>query len=232
MSHRIHDIPENDRPRERLLRLGPQALSDAELLALFINTGTKGENALQIGERMLREHRSLRELTRLEPAALTKIKALGPAKAAKLAAAFEIGRRAARETSQRDIVLDHPRSVYEFIGPELQALSYESVRLLLLTTKLTLLRAEEIFRGSLNECTAAPRDILKKALTHNAHAFILIHNHPSGDPAPSDADRRLTRRLREASETMGLLLQDHVIIGSPSESRELPYFSFREHGLL
>jgi len=150
MSHRIHDIPENDRPRERLLRLGPQALSDAELLALFINTGTKGENALQIGERMLREHRSLRELTRLEPAALTKIKALGPAKAAKLAAAFEIGRRAARETSQRDIVLDHPRSVYEFIGPELQALSYESVRLLLLTTKLTLLRAEEIFRGSLN----------------------------------------------------------------------------------
>jgi DNA repair protein RadC len=210
----------------------PLALSDAELLALFINTGTKGENALQIGERLLREHRSLRELTRQEPAALTKIKALGPAKAAKLAAAFEIGRRAARESLQRDIVLDHPQRVYEFIGSELQALSYESVRLVLLTTKLTLLRAEEIFRGSLNECTAAPRDILKKALIHSAHAFILIHNHPSGDPAPSDADRRLTRRLREASETMGLLLQDHLIIGSPSESRELPYFSFREHGLL
>jgi len=232
MSRRIHDIPESDRPRERLLRLGPQALSDAELLALFINTGTQGENALQIGERMLREHGSVRALSRLEPAVLTEIKALGPAKAAKLAAAFEIGRRAARETSQRDIVLNHPRGVYEFIGPELQALSYESVRLVLLTTKLTLLRAEEIFRGSLNECTASPRDILKKALIHNAHAFILLHNHPSGDPTPSDAARRLTRRLREASETMGILLQDHLVIGTPSESRELPYFSFREHGLL
>ena len=232
MSHRIHDIPENDRPRERLLRLGPQALSDAELLALFINTGTKGENALQIGERLLREHGSIRGLSRLEPVALTDIKALGPAKAAKLAAAFEIGRRAARETSQRDIVLDHPRSVYEFIGPELQALAYESVRLILLTTKLTLLRSEEVFRGSLNECTATPRDLIRKALIHNAHAFILLHNHPSGDPAPSDADRRLTRRLRDAAETMGVPLQDHLIIGTPSESRALPYFSFREHGLL
>lgn len=231
MSHRIHDIPESDRPRERLLRLGPQALSDAELLALFINTGTKGENALQIGERMLRERGSLRALSRLEPAALTDIKALGPAKAALLAAGFEIGRRA-RDERQPDIVLNDPRRVYEFMGPELQALGHESVRLILLTTKLTVMRSEEIFRGSLSECTATPRDLIRKALIHNAHAFILLHNHPSGDPTPSDADRRLTRRLREASETMGILLQDHLIIGTPSESRELPYFSFREHALL
>lgn len=231
MSHRIHDIPENDRPRERLLRLGPQALSDAELLALFINTGTKGENALQIGERMLREYGSIRDLARLEPAALTRIKSLGPAKAAKLAAAFEIGRRA-REASQPDILLNEPQRVYQFIGPELQALGYESVRLILLTTKLTLLRTDEVFRGSLNECTATPRDLIRKALIHNAHAFILLHNHPSGDPTPSDADRRLTRRLRDAAETMGVPLQDHLIIGTPSDSRLLPYFSFREHGLL
>ena len=231
MSHRIHDIPENDRPRERLLRLGPQALSDAELLALFINTGTKGENALQIGERMLRDYGSIRDLSRLEPAVLTEIKALGPAKAAKLAAAFELGRRA-REASKPDILLDHPRAVYDFIGPEMQALGYESVRLILLTTKLTLMRCEEIFRGSINESTAAPRDLIRKALVHNAHAFILVHNHPSGDPAPSDADRRLTRRLRDAAETMGVILQDHVVIGTPSESRAQPYFSFREHGLL
>ncbi|MBL9132939.1 MAG: DNA repair protein RadC [Verrucomicrobiaceae bacterium] len=231
MSHRIHDIPENDRPRERLLRLGPQALSDAELLALFINTGTRGENALQIGARMLRDYGSILDLSRLDPAALTSIKALGPAKAAKLAAAFELGRRA-RDSSTADVLLDQPRRVYDYIGPELQALGYESVRIILLTTKLTLLRSDEIFRGSLNECTATPRDILKKALLHNAHALILIHNHPSGDPAPSDADRRLTRRLRDAAETMGLPLQDHLIIGTPSDSRPLPYFSFREHGLL
>lgn len=231
MSHRIHDIPENDRPRERLLRLGPQALSDAELLALFINTGTKGENALQIGERMLREFGSIRDLSRLEPAALTEIKALGPAKAAKLAAAFELGRRA-REASSPDIVLDHPRAVYDFIAPELQALGHESVRLILLTTKLTLMRCDEIFQGSINESLAVPRDLIRKVLVHNAHAFILVHNHPSGDPAPSDADRRLTRRLREASETMGVLFQDHLIVGAPSKSRERPYFSFREHGML
>ncbi len=232
MSHRIQDIPENDRPRERLLRLGPQALSDAELLALFINTGTKGENALQIGERLLREHRSLRDLSRMEPVALTEIKALGPAKAAKLAAAFEIGRRAARETAQKDILLNSPISVYEFAGPEMQALSYESVRLILLTTKLTLMRMDELFRGSLNECSASPRELLRKALVHNAFAMILLHNHPSGDPTPSDADRRITRRLRDAAATMDIPLQDHIIIGSPSESRVTPYFSFREHGMI
>ncbi|HEY1052933.1 MAG TPA: DNA repair protein RadC [Prosthecobacter sp.] len=232
MSHRIQDIPENDRPRERLLRLGPQALSDAELLALFINTGTKGENALQIGERLLREHRSLRDLSRMEPVALTEIKALGPAKAAKLAAAFEIGRRAARETAQRDILLDSPISVYEFAAPEMQALNYESVRLILLTTKLTLMRMDELFRGSLNECSASPRELLRKALVHNAFAIILLHNHPSGDPTPSDADRRITRRLRDAAATMDIPLQDHIIIGSPSESRVTPYFSFREHGMI
>ena len=228
---RIHDIPENDRPRERLLRLGPQALSDAELLALFINTGTKGENALQIGQRILSEYGSILDLSRLDPAALTEIKSLGPAKAAKLAAAFELGRRS-REASQSDIVLNEPNLIYKFIGPELQALGHESVRVILLTTRLTLLRTDEVFRGSLNECTAAPRDLLRKALIHNAYAFILIHNHPSGDPTPSDADRRITRRLREAAEATGLLLQDHLIIGTPSESRVLPYFSFKEHGML
>jgi len=228
---RIHDIPENDRPRERLLRLGPQALSDAELLALFINTGTKGENALQIGQRILREYGSILDLSRLDPVALTEIKALGPAKAAKLAAAFELGRRS-REASQSDIILNEPSLIYKFIGPELQALGHESVRVILLTTRLTLLRTDEVFRGSLNECTAAPRDLLRKALIHNAYAFILIHNHPSGDPTPSDADRRITRRLREAADATGLILQDHIIIGTPSESRALPYFSFKEHGML
>jgi DNA repair protein RadC len=229
---RIHDIPENDRPRERLLRLGPQALSDAELLALFINTGTQGENALQIGQRILRDHKSLRDLSRLEPAVLSKIKALGPAKTAKLVAAFELGRRAAQEASHVEVILDRPQRIYDYIGSEMQSLAQESVRIILLNTRLAVIRAEEVFKGSLNECVSHPRDLLRKALIHNAHAFVLIHNHPSGDPAPSDADRRITRRLREASEATGVLLQDHIIIGTPSESRALPYFSFKEHGML
>ncbi len=231
MSHRIHDIPENDRPRERLLRLGPQALSDAELLALFINTGTHGENALQIGQRLLREHSSLRQLARMEPVALTQIKSLGPAKAAKLAAAFELGRRSGQQ-DPAEVLLTTPQSIFDYIGPGMQALGYESVRIILLTTRLALMRSDEIFRGSLNESVANPRELLRQALIHNAFAFILVHNHPSGDPTPSDADRRITRRLREGAQTLGLLLQDHLIIGTPSESRPLPYFSFKEHGML
>ena len=229
---RIHDIPENDRPRERLLRLGPQALSDAELLALFINTGTKGENALQIGQRILRDYKSLRDLSRLEPAVLRKIKALGPAKTALLAAAFELGRRSAQEPSHAEIILDRPQRIYEYIAPEMQALGHESVRIILVNTKLAVMRSEEAFKGSLNECVAHPRDLLRKVLIHNAYAFILVHNHPSGDPTPSEADRRITRRLREASEATGLFLQDHMIIGTPADSRPLPYFSFKEHGML
>lgn len=228
---RIHDIPENDRPRERLLRLGPQALSDAELLALFINTGTRGENALQIGQRLLRDHKSLRGLSRLEPAVLRRIKALGPAKTAKLAAAFELGRRA-QQTTDAEVILNRPQDIYDYIGSEMQALGHESVRIILLNTKLAVIRSEEAFRGSLNECVSHPRDLLRKVLIHNAYAFILVHNHPSGDPAPSDADRRITRRLREASEATGVTLQDHIIIGAPSAERAQPYFSFREHGML
>lgn len=229
---RIHDMPENDRPRERLLRLGPQALSDAELLALFINTGTQGENALQIGQRLLRDYKSLRDLSRLEPAVLSKIKALGPAKTAKLAAAFELGRRAAQEPAQRETILDSPQRIYEYIGPEMQALGHESVRIILLNTKLAVVRSEEVFRGSLNECVAQPRDLLRKVLIHNALSYILVHNHPSGDPTPSKADCSITRRLKEASELTGLILQDHLIIGAPSASRTVPYFSFREHGMM
>jgi len=148
---RIHDIPENDRPRERLLRLGPQALSDAELLALFINTGTKGENALQIGQRILRDYKSLRDLSRLEPAVLRKIKALGPAKTALLAAAFELGRRSAQEPSHAEVILDRPQRIYDYIAPEMQALGHESVRIILVNTKLAVMRSEEAFKGSLNE---------------------------------------------------------------------------------
>lgn len=229
---RIHDMPENDRPRERLLRLGPQALSDAELLALFINTGTQGENALQIGQRLLRDYKSLRDLSRLEPAVLSKIRALGPAKTAKLAAAFELGRRAAQEPAHMETILNSPQRIYDYIGPEMQSLGYESVRIIMLNSKLAVARSEEVFRGSINECVAQPRDLLRKVLIHNALTYILVHNHPSGDPTPSEADRRITRRLKEASDVTGLILMDHLIIGAPSASRAVPYFSFKEHGML
>jgi DNA repair protein RadC len=228
---RIHDIPEEDRPRERLLRLGAGVLSDAELLAIFINTGIKGENAIQVAQRLLHDQGSLRNLSRIEAAELVKMKALGPAKAAHLAAAFELGRRAVQQEA-REVPLNSPDLAYKYIGSELQALNHESVRILLLNTRLCLMRHEELFRGTLNESMAHPREVIQKVLTHKAFAFILVHNHPSGDPAPSDADKRLTRRLKDAAELFNIVFVDHLIVGTPAEGRSQPYFSFKECGLL
>ncbi|MCA1963718.1 MAG: DNA repair protein RadC [Prosthecobacter sp.] len=228
---RIHDMPEDDRPRERLLRLGAGALSDAELLAIFINTGVKGENALQVAQRLLREQGSLRNLSRIEAGELAHMRALGPAKAAHLAAAFELGRRA-EQAAFKETPLENAEQVYRFIGAELQSLSHESVRIILLNQRLCLMRQDELFRGTVNETSAHPREIVKKVLAHHAPAFVLVHNHPSGNPEPSDADRRLTRRVKDAADLMGLTFVDHVIIGCPAEGRVRPYFSFRDHGLL
>ena len=231
MSHRIHDIPEQDRPRERLLRLGPGALSDAELLAIFINTGVKGENAIQVAQRILGEFRSLRELSRQEPESLVRNKALGPAKAAHLAAAFELGRRAEKE-SPNETHLQTPDEVYQFLGAEMQSLNHESVRVILLNTRYALIRYDEVFKGALNESVCHPREILRKAIVHSAHAFILVHNHPSGDPSPSDSDLRMTRRIRESADILKIEFCDHIIIGAPGGSRSRHWFSFRESGMI
>lgn len=231
MSHRIHDLPTHDRPRERLLRLGPASLTDAELLAIFINTGVRGENAIQVAARLLREHQNLRGLSREDADLLARHRGIGPAKAAHLAAAFELGRRAERQ-SMTEQPLDRPELVYQFLAAELQALHHEVMRVLLLNTKLCFIRQEQVSQGTLNETSAHPREILKKAIAHSAYAFVVVHNHPSGDPTPSDADRRLTRRLREVAEIMGIVFVDHVIIGSRHEARPQAYFSFKEAGML
>ena len=231
MAQRIHDIPEQDRPRERLLRLGASALSDAELIGIFINTGVPGENAVQIGQRLLSDYRGLLQLSRRDSKELSKQHGLGPAKAAVLAAAFELGRRANRE-ERRDVPLDNAERVFDYLGLELQALNHEEVHILLVNTKLCLTHAERIFQGGLAESVAHPREILKKALVHSAHGFIVAHNHPSGDPTPSEADRHFTRTLRQVSEVMKVAFLDHVIIGHTTAERTRPYFSFREAGLL
>ena len=231
MGTRIHDIPEEDRPRERLIRLGASALSDAELIGLFIHTGVPGENAVQIAQRMLREFDGLRNLSRQDISQLLDTHGLGKAKAALVAAAFELGRRAARE-SLRELPMDDPQVIFDYMAAELQSLNHEEVHVLLLSTRLTLLKSECVFQGSLNESVAHPREILKKALVSNAHAFAIVHNHPSGDPTPSNSDREFTRRLRDCAELMRLKFLDHLIIGHPAEHRPRPYFSFREAGLI
>jgi DNA repair protein RadC len=230
MSLRIHDLPEGDRPRERLLEQGAESLSHAELLAIFINTGLKGENAIQMATRLLNECKNLRTLSRRTAKELSKFRGLGPAKAAHIAAAFELGRRAATE----DVIerrMDEPSLVYDLLSAGMAQLNQEVLHVLVLNTRMKLVHNEEVTKGTLNESVAHPRDIIGCALKHNAHAFILAHNHPSGDPSPSEADRQLTRRIRDAAELMKIIFADHVIIGAPRAGAKA-YFSFREAGML
>jgi DNA repair protein RadC len=227
---KIRELPEQERPREKLSSLGAGALSDSELIAILLRTGIPGTNAVELGRQLIQRFGSLSELARAGVPELRKVKGLGLAKAVQLAAAFGLATRLARESIART-PLDRPQLIYELLGAEMRQLGKESLRVVLLDTKLRLLRVEEISLGSLNECIAHPRDILRPAVTHNAFAFVLVHNHPSGDPAPSDADRRLTVRIAEAGKLLNVSFFDHIILGAPAAGRQ-PYFSFREAGVI
>lgn len=228
---RILEMPASDRPREKADKHGIGALTDAELLAIFIRTGRPGRNALAIASELIENSGGLVPLSRDTAMEIRKrVSGIGKAKSLELAAAFEIGKRLARSREERP-VLDTPERIYQVFGQEFQALRRESLRVILLDTKLRLLLTEEIALGSINECVAHPREIFRPAIIHSAYAVVLIHNHPSGDPQPSAADRRLTSTLREAAALLQINLIDHLILGSPDGGR-LPYFSFRDSGLL
>ena len=229
-SLKIHELPEQERPREKLAALGAEALSDSELIAILLRTGLKGVNAVDLGRELIRGFGSLAGLSRASVTELAKVKGVGQAKAVQLAAAFGLASRLAKE-SLVATPLDTPARIYELLGTEMRQLGKESVRVVLLDAKLRLLRVEEVSLGSLNECLAHPREILRPAVMHNAYAFILVHNHPSGDPSPSEADRRLTVRMADAARLLQVTFSDHVIIGSPAPGHA-PYFSFREAGII
>jgi DNA repair protein RadC len=230
-SQRIQDMPESERPREKMERHGAAALSDAELLALFFRTGLPGLSAIDIGRLLLRKYGSLTALSRQKTSEIQKQKGLGPAKAMDLAAAFELGKRLAREETVQQ-KMDTPEKIVALLGPELRAEPCEVLKVVLLSTRGTLLAVEEISRGGLTETIAHPREVLQAAMRHSAFAFILVHNHPSGDPTPSAADLTLTHRVRDAAGLMLIQFADHVIIGAPSADRPLGYHSFRERGMI
>ena len=225
----IQELPEHERPRERLAAHGAAALSDSELIAILLRTGCVGANAVEVAQQLVMEFGSLSGLARASVAELARIKGVGPAKAVQLAAAFGLASRLARENLDRRTV-ETPVQVWDLLGAEMRALQTESLRVILLDTKYKLLRVVEIFRGSLNECLAHPREIFRPAvLPLGLCAHHLVHNHPSGDPSPSRADRKLTMQLREAATLMQIALLDHIILGSGDGGRQ-PWFSFREAG--
>jgi DNA repair protein RadC len=229
-SSRIQDMPYESRPREKLAALGPAALDNSELMALFISTGTKGRSAIDIGRDLISKYGSMGALGGLPVSELSKEKGLGLAKASKLAAAFELGTRVARE-QMRDTPLDTPELIHDFFGPQLRHLSQEQVIVAVLDTRLRHIGTTLVSVGTVSESTAHPREVIRPVITRGAHGFVLIHNHPSGDPSPSRADEMVTRRIVEAAKLMQVCFFDHIIIGRPSPGR-LPYYSFREAGLI
>jgi DNA repair protein RadC len=230
LSSRIQDMPYDQRPREKLASLGPAALDNAELMALFISTGMKGRSAIEIGRDLIAKYGSMAALGGLPVAELSKIKGLGLAKASKLAAAFELGTRVARE-QLRDVSLETPELIHNFFGPQLRHLSQEQVMVAVLDSRLRHMATTVVSVGTVNDSSAHPREILRPVITRGAYGFILIHNHPSGDPSPSRADEIVTRRVIDAAKLMQVCFLDHVIIGRPSPGRA-PYYSFREAGLV
>ena len=230
-STRIKDLPLEDRPREKMLLRGVEVLSDAELLAIFFGSGVVGMNAVEMARTLLHKYGSLTALSRLEVSQLMEQKGIGEAKAIHLAAALALGKRLAHDRF-RETPMNTPADLAELLGPEMRLLSQESLRVVLHTTRLTLLSVHEVHLGSVNEVTAGVREILRPVIVQGAYAFSLAHNHPSGDAEPSAADRKFTNRLKEVAEIMQIRFLDHVIIGQPSSRFADGYFSFREHGLM
>jgi len=229
-SLKIQELPDEDRPREKLMKQGASALSESELIAILLRTGMVGANAIDVARDLLIRYQSLTALSRCGARQLAEVKGIGMAKALQLAAAFELGKRLAQETPAGG-KLDSPQLIYDLLGQEMRMLSKESLRAVLLDTRLRLMRVEEIALGTISECMAHPREVFRPALVHSAFAVILAHNHPSGDPSPSAADIQMSRRMAEAARILQIRLVDHVIIGAPSEGRA-PYYSFKEAGVL
>ena len=225
----IRDMPQEMRPREKLQRLSAGALNDAELLALFLATGVKGRSAIEIGRDLVTKYGSLTALGGLPVGELAKERGLGVAKASKLAAAFELGARVARERVAAAL-LDTPESIHMYFGPQMAHLPQEQVVVAVVDTRLRHMATVVVSVGTVNESSAHPREVLRPVITRGGYGFVLIHNHPSGDPTPSKADEVVTRRIEEAADLLQVKLLDHVIIGRPSQGPA--YFSFREAGLI
>lgn len=230
MSGMIQDMPNDERPREKLAMLGAAALSNDELMALFISTGTKGRSAIAIGRDLLKKYGSMAALGGLPVAELAREKGIGIAKASKLAAAFELGSRVAREQTQ-SAFLNTPDRISELFSPQMAHLPQEQVVVAVADARLRHMATIIVSVGAVNLATAHPREILRPVITRGGYGFVLLHNHPSGDPSPSRADHAVTNRILDAATIMQVEFMDHVIIGRPSAGRK-SYYSFRECGLL
>lgn len=209
----IIEWPENERPREKLLLHGAKHLSDAELLAIFIHTGIPGKTALDLAREWLRESGTLKHFLQLNPHEIYQKQGLGKAKCALLKAAIELGRRYLDSEIQIGECLSNSHATQRFLANHLKNHTHEVFACLYLDTQNRLLHFEELFRGTLHEASVYPREVVKHALAHNAAKVIFAHNHPSGNPEPSQADQALTRLLQQALALVEIQVIDHIIVG-------------------
>lgn len=222
----IADWPAAERPREKLLNAGAQVLSDAELLAIFLRTGRRGRSAVDLARELLSEFGSLNALCAADRRTLCAVPGLGAAKFAQLQAGLELARRALGSELAERSVLGSPREVRDYLRISLQNLSHEAFLGIFLDTRNRVIATEELARGSLTSASVYPREVVKRALHHNAASMIFAHNHPTGDTEPSAADRALTATLQDALKLIEVSVLDHFIVAGDG------ILGFKERGLL
>lgn len=226
----IKDLPKNQRPRERLAELGVDAPSHAELIAILLRTGMKGRSAVEIAGQLIQQYQSLDALSRASLDELESVKGIGPAKAVTLKAAFTLARRLARELQGEAPLLDCPERIADYLREENRAYTVEQFQAVLLNTRRKLIGVELISHGILDSLLVHPREVFKRAIAANASAMVLVHNHPSGDPTPSEADIRTTRDLIRAGQLLKIEVLDHIILGRRTAENGRDYASLRELG--
>jgi DNA repair protein RadC len=222
----VRDWPEGERPRERLLQQGPQALSEAELLAVFLRTGLPGRSVLELARDAIARFGSLAGLLAAPASEIRAMPGFGPAKCAQLLAVTELARRALREEVRREHLFDSPQKVRDYLRLRIGRLPHEVFAVLYLDARHRLIADEELFRGTLTQTSVFPREVVRRALQHNAAAVIFAHNHPSGLAEPSRADELLTRSLRDALALVDVRVLDHLVVAGAGA------VSFAERGLL
>jgi DNA repair protein RadC len=229
-SIRIKDLPDSERPRERLVAHGADALKNSELIAILLRTGMKGASAIDVAGQLLQKYVTLDSLSRARLAELRQVKGIGRDKAIALVSAFALARRMAREIRQESPMLDTPDAIADLLREDNRAYEVENFQVVLLNTRRRLINVEKISQGTLDTILVHPREVFKSAIASSASALVLVHNHPSGDPTPSEADIKVTRDLIRAGQLLKIEVLDHVILGRKTQQRDKDYVSLRELG--
>lgn len=229
-SSRLRDHPPSERPRERLIEIGAEALSPSELIAILLRTGTRGNNAVDLARQLLQKFGSLGAIAHASADDLQCIRGIGRDKAVTLVAAFTLARKLAEELQHESPKLDNPEAIARLLRDQNRSNTVETFQIVLLNTRRRLIRIEQISQGSLDTLLVHPREVFRPAIAASAAAVVLVHNHPSGDPAPSEADIRVTRELIRAGRVLKIDVLDHLIIGRATADRPRDYSSLRELG--